>query len=35
VKVWGIWNEPNSDYFWQNDGKRFEPSVEAYGSVVK
>jgi hypothetical protein len=35
VKVWEIWNEPNSDYFWQKDGKRFEPSVEVYGSVLK
>ena len=35
VKAWEIWNEPNSDYFWQKDGKRFEPSVEVYGSVLK
>jgi hypothetical protein len=35
VKVWEIWNEPNGDFFWQKDGKRFEPSVEVYGSVLK
>ena len=35
VKVWEIWNEPNSKLFWQKDGKYFKTSVYDYGRVVK
>jgi len=35
VRVWEIWNEPNSGAFWQKAGKNFAPSVKDYGRIVK
>ncbi|MEN8226806.1 MAG: cellulase family glycosylhydrolase [Bacteroidota bacterium] len=35
VKFWEIWNEPNSDYFWQRDGAYFRTPVSDYGRIVK
>ncbi|MBN2375271.1 MAG: hypothetical protein JXD22_02630 [Sedimentisphaerales bacterium] len=35
VRVWEIWNEPNSGSFWQKAGKNFTPSVKDYGRIVK
>lgn len=35
VKVWEIWNEPNSGAFWQRKGKNFSTPVSDYGRIVK
>lgn len=35
VRVWEIWNEPNSGSFWQRAGENFAPSVKDYGRIVK